>query len=983
MAKDLKENLFADSSFFSKRLLIFPNGTVKEWIYKYLSDDPKLKGAFGIIPLYLNEALDILIDKFFISTNVKKSLSPLQLILKIEENLGSSFPSCQSLAFLFERYGLYGTPFSKDEFQEELWKKVYANHTYPLEIFENLREKDEIDSNYSIHIFGFNHLAPLHFSFFQRLSKKLPVYFYHLSPCLEFWSDIKSDKEAKRFFSKAEMQEKFQVTWEEYLEDRHPLLANLGKMGKEFATLVEESELITVENYEDPQIDTELHALQQAILYLKESPHKAFEDDSIQIHILTTRHREVENLYNILSSLMCEKGISPSEIVVMAPDITLYAPYISACFQKIPFRICDMPIFTEEKDVLGLFQILELEEKRWSSPSVMALFSHPLFQKKQKWKEEDLYRIRNWIDKGEIRWGVNLDHINHLLKKKHCKTAFNDGNTTWEAGLKRLYKNFALFEEAGEMNIVESDLLGELSFLISSLYNDLRSLHDDTEKTLQEWVDVLRNIYSAYFVEEDSTTLFSKLDIIKNSGFHKKYRFKTLLPLLRDFLSKEKTTVNRHQLQSVMFCSLLPNRVIPAKVVCLLGMQHDAFPHKERLSSFDLLKKGKTYYPTITDSDRYLFLETLLAAKDYFIISYLGKSLQDQMPVPESSVVFELRRAANCKNTVVHPDASFDPIYFQNQHSLLKNYSHSDYKAALSLFQPKKEIRSLFKKEIPSTHIPEGEHVIDINELKRVFRYPITYFLENNFKISFFDEKEAKEEEDFLLSPLHLGTLRKSILSTSSEEVLKRLEKKGGSPLAEFKNLALFRLKNEEAGKGYFKTFTSLEFSLYEKDNQTHDSKRAPLIFPYDEKRKILFVGKLENVTEKGLFIFDRCQMKAAVKHWSDFLILNSARNTPQTLFFGKDKKEKVSFFEDASPFLKRVIDYFFYAKTHPLFLLPEWVEAILKRDVKKLELLIDGNETYDKGALFAKRALSGSEIIENCGTLCDNLYKDMKDAWF
>lgn len=973
---------------------------MKEWVY--LSLAKQLPVVAGITPLYLDQAIDYLSKEFFVSKEKEKKASDIEIILEIFEFLSHpanesllngqkfSFASCRHLALLFKRYGIYGKTHLKWEkepkdWQEHLWRHLASQFSYPKRFFESLEEKSA-DIDLSVHLFGFNHLSQLHFSFLDKLSKKIPIFFYHLSPCAEFWSDALSDKEAKRFFSKKRFNEELQITWEEYLEDHHPLLSNLGKMGRELASLVEDSEWPCIENYEAPLSleKTQLRVLQNDLLFLTQSQETSCEDLSIQIHVSSTKYREIQNLYNTLYYLIGEKNLEPKDVIVMAPDITSYVPYIKTYFGKeIPFRIADIPLSTQDEEILALFKLLSLQEKRWSFSSVISLFSDPLFMAKQGWGSDEITLIKNWGKKAEICWGVNLEHVSQLLKYP-----FSDEGATWEAGFKRLYNSFLFLEErASEMvNIVESKLLGELTFLIYSLYDDLAPLYDESFAfSLSEWMEYLKTLYESYFFFQEGN-LIEKLDALSLPS--KKHSFVTLWPLIKEQLEEERITIHRHQLQSVTFCSLLPMRAIPAKVVCLIGMDHGSFPRKETLAFLDLLQKEKSkdYYPTRYDFDRYLFLEALLSARDYFILSYVGKGA-DHSEVLESSVISELLRAVEVKNIVFHPDASFDQRYFDRTHPLLKNASQHDFETAEHMFSPKKRVSFLPKLSLEkSISVPEGDHIIDLDFLRRLSRYPISFFLEKNFGITFKDN-EKKDEEPFLLSHYHLGKARKLLTQKSLPNVVETLKKKGGLPLGHFHDLTTFRLaKEEEQMRPY--SLKKMTFSFHQKEEEYDEEgwRCPPLIFSYGEKRKIYFVGKIESIANDALFTFEKCHFAAAVRHFFDFIILNYASQNvkglqPYKMVFGKDQKEKETFFSSPLPYLKSIVEYYFSALENPSPLLPEWIDPILKRDSEKLNALFEKEKPYDVGASWALR--EPIFLCENWARLADHLYKDMKDAWF
>ena len=67
----------------------------------------------------------------------------------------------------------------------------------------------------------------------------------------------------------------------------------------------------------------------------------------------------------------------------------------------------------------------------------------------------------------------------------------------------------------------------------------------------------------------------------------------------------------------VTFCSMLPMRSIPFKVIGLIGMDGDAFPRQPKAPDFDLIAR----HPEPGDrsprnDDRYLFLEALISARE-------------------------------------------------------------------------------------------------------------------------------------------------------------------------------------------------------------------------------------------------------------------------------------------------------------------------------------------------------------------------------
>ena len=91
------------------------------------------------------------------------------------------------------------------------------------------------------------------------------------------------------------------------------------------------------------------------------------------------------------------------------------------------------------------------------------------------------------------------------------------------------------------------------------------------------------------------------------------------------------------------FCAMVPMRNIPFKIICLLGMNHQSFPREGMKIGFDLIDRHpRRGDRSKRDDDRYLFLETLLSARERLIIFYTGQSIRDNACIPPTVVMSEL-----------------------------------------------------------------------------------------------------------------------------------------------------------------------------------------------------------------------------------------------------------------------------------------------------------------------------------------------------
>ena len=127
----------------------------------------------------------------------------------------------------------------------------------------------------------------------------------------------------------------------------------------------------------------------------------------------------------------------------------------------------------------------------------------------------------------------------------------------------------------------------------------------------------------------------------------------------------------------VTFCALKPVRSIPARVVCLLGINDQVFPRRPQPAQFDLMAQStRAGDPSARQDDRYSFLETLLSVREKLLISYVGRSAVHNKEISPSVVVNELfdyldqafvfpeKKSAKEFLLVEHSLHAFSPRYF-------------------------------------------------------------------------------------------------------------------------------------------------------------------------------------------------------------------------------------------------------------------------------------------------------------------------------
>ena len=168
-------------------------------------------------------------------------------------------------------------------------------------------------------IFGLSALPPIHLATFQALGQWLDVDIYFLNPCAHYWGDIVSEKDLARRSIRAATGRTpgTRLTDDDYLEVGNPLLASMGKQGREFFELLLENDaVVSHEQFTARPGTNALAGLQNDILNLEfggqfgsaadnggslaGSLTVQAGDRSIQIHSCHSKLREIEVLLDQL-----------------------------------------------------------------------------------------------------------------------------------------------------------------------------------------------------------------------------------------------------------------------------------------------------------------------------------------------------------------------------------------------------------------------------------------------------------------------------------------------------------------------------------------------------------------------------------------------------------------------------------------------------------------------------------------------------------
>ncbi|MCP4721919.1 MAG: exodeoxyribonuclease V subunit gamma, partial [Desulfobacteraceae bacterium] len=517
-------------------------------------------------------------------------------------------------------------------------------------------------------------------------------------------------------------------------------------------------------------------------------------DDSVCIHACHSPMREAQVLKDLLlDAFEKDSGLCPHEVIVMMPDIETYAPYLEAVFSSehsLPFSISDRRKKSESQTLEAFLKILALKDSRLEQTRVLDLLLSPAIAAKFDVLAEDLVPIEAAIREAGILWGRDGAH------RKELTHAEFDENT-WMFGFKRLFMGYGLAEGAGDLvegvlpcdafEGLEARILGKIAHFGYTLFERLADL--SLSKTIGEWGGSFKNLVlsmmeKSYANEADIVFLLQTIDTFVRDGEMAGYDRKIDFSVARDIIeTKLDKSISQGSFLAgnITFCNLMPMRSIPFKVVALMGMDEPSFPRKPVAVGFDLIKKySKPGDKQERDEDRYLFLESLLSARDRLIITYTGMSIKDNSPIPCSGVVEEFKDVIKdsfefpekfdfCFHHPLHP---FSPVYFSQQDfhqaQTFFSFSQDQCKIAVSQVAMEKEDAGLDsadflpggfsldpKDTAPVKTMDQEVRSVTIDELINFFRNPVEFFVTRRLNLSFPGIEElAPDREDFQLSGL-------------------------------------------------------------------------------------------------------------------------------------------------------------------------------------------------------------------------------------
>ena len=601
-----------------------------------------------------------------------------------------------------------------DDWQAELWRRVAKGRSHRARRIGDYLARHASDSAAlpsglpkRLLVFACINSSPDVLRVIATQSRVGALHFYLPTPCRNYWGDLRSLSERLRDGDDDSA----------FATEENPLLESWGRAGRDLIALLAGDDLVRpageFDAYAEPSRDGLLQRMQRDLLDRCAPPSSPWRtqvdrsDTSLQIHACHTRLREVQVLHDQLRALLeTDATLEPRDIAVLAPDIDPYLPHIAAVFggaqgadaetgaghasMYLPYAIADGSATATLPLIDAFLRLLALPTSRFGVDEVLDLLDTPAIAERFDLAPEAFDTLRHWLREAGARWGLDAAH-----RARHGAPA--DDAFTWSFALDRLLLGYA----AGDVHEIAGvalwpDLEGGSLAALDGMLRLLRVLERCERLFAQAhapraWQQHLLGLLDDLVADHpreraDQLALERLRDALEDFRKHTEAAgFDAPVPpeAVRAHFAAALADADARApflTGGISFSRMLPMRLIPFRVICVLGMNDGEFPRHDPAGAFNRLaaaldkperRRGDR---SLREDDRFLFLQLLAAASDVFYLSWLGADPRDGSAREPSVLVSELLdviaryhgdpEAARQQFIVHHPLQPFAPQAF-------------------------------------------------------------------------------------------------------------------------------------------------------------------------------------------------------------------------------------------------------------------------------------------------------------------------------
>lgn len=567
----------------------------------------------------------------------------------------------------------------------------------------------------TLHVFGQSFMGTAFAEIFAELGKDADIHIYALNPCLEFWEDVPTGlRAARQDWARRGLKltagiESAGDPFALQSAADNPALRLWGRPGREHIRLLNQlTECDFDPHFSSPEpspTETLLESVQKDIL--SRAPERTefgkaddpIDDCSIRFLACPGIRREVEIVADEIHSIVCANDSDAGahraatlrfhQIAVLVPDPSFdeYVVHIESVFNAhgIPVDIVNRRFAGISRVAEAIDLLMRLPLGRFTRDEMIRLLTHPAIAGDES-AEPDTWRL--WIEQLGIFFGADRED----LQSTYIQGDFYN----WDQALKRLTLGAFM---AGEKSGVEAtfdtphgpprlpfEISQDSTAGVSRLLLLARSLIADTlairtaRMSLSEWSRLLGGLIARYVHPSGLADLrirdlfLAEIDQIAPPGLGPfEVGFEAACEIVTSRVADLESRSGRLSAAGVAAGSIDSLRSIPFKVIFVLGLGEGRFPSRSPNDPLDLrILKRQAGDVSPTERDRYLFLETLLAARSQIYLSYVAREARTGDSLEPSTLIRELQyilrgyvnQTALDRLTIKHRVSRYDLAYF-------------------------------------------------------------------------------------------------------------------------------------------------------------------------------------------------------------------------------------------------------------------------------------------------------------------------------
>jgi len=551
-------------------------------------------------------------------------------------------------------------------------------------------------------IFGLTSLYPSQLEIILKLSSKINVYWYY-QPCShQYYGDLLSSKARAKIEQRLLRKPDLSLD-DLYLNDGNPLLANLGQQSRELIELLRANDVQVYDfnpaEFNPSQVSvpqTILEIIQDDIrqikyrirpeyrvhaksdyyadpLNLAQSTPEAIYDLpaqqlSLKINVAHNRMREVQVMFNEVVAILDKNPTTKlSDILITAPDIDDYAAYLSAVLDNESLTKADGTTYKLLYNLTGnrrhkSYKILETLQLILNAPYqlnvsyLLEILMQAELQTNLDLSNEDILLIKRWLADNHTHFGYSaadyarygyqnysVHSFKQLLTNLVLGACLNTQILSAESGLP-LYHGFGAdyvpYDNLDNAQISLAnkliDLIELLELLRTKFYQDVDNYR---ELKLAEVYALFSSIQERLINDDEALLTSNKFSA---TLLQQDQELVLNLPMLNLLLTEYMANLNsKLNLNGRICCaSMQYMRNLPFKHVYVLGLNFGEFPSSFRPNQLSLL--ANEWYladRNYNSEDKQAFLDTILAARQQLILSYIGRKETDNSAIKPSPVL--------------------------------------------------------------------------------------------------------------------------------------------------------------------------------------------------------------------------------------------------------------------------------------------------------------------------------------------------------